>query len=214
MTIDHIFIFTDDKGKVAEELVDFGLSEGSNRIHVGQGTANRKFYFENFFLEILWVHNVQELTSDKTKPMGLWERAEYQTTLASPFGLCLVHTEDTDSVFKNALKYQPAYFPPGMEIDILKNEDQTDLPWTFRLPFRGQEKHDQEPTVHKNGIARLTRAVFEYKTTSGNEFLEKFKNQSTIQFMESSRNWLHLIFDHGNQGKRQDFENLNLTITH
>ncbi len=49
MNIDHIFIFTDDDGKDADELVDFGLTEGSNRVHVGQGTTNRKFYFDNFF---------------------------------------------------------------------------------------------------------------------------------------------------------------------
>jgi hypothetical protein len=91
VTIDHIFIFTDDNGKVADELVDFGLAEGSNRIHVGQGTTNRKFYFDNFFLEILWVHNVNEIASDKTKPMGLFQRAEYKTNLFSPFGLCIVN---------------------------------------------------------------------------------------------------------------------------
>ncbi len=52
MNIVHIFIFTDDNGKVADELVEFGLIEGSNLVHVGQGTTNRKFYFDNFFLEI------------------------------------------------------------------------------------------------------------------------------------------------------------------
>jgi len=33
MTIDHIFIFTDFNGEVADELADFGLTEGSSRIH-------------------------------------------------------------------------------------------------------------------------------------------------------------------------------------
>lgn len=33
MDIDHIFIFTNDKGKVADELVAFGLTEGGSRIH-------------------------------------------------------------------------------------------------------------------------------------------------------------------------------------
>ena len=57
MEIDHIFIFTDDKGQVADKLVESGFVEGSNRVHIGKGTTNRKFYFKNFFLEILWVHN-------------------------------------------------------------------------------------------------------------------------------------------------------------
>ncbi len=212
MTIDHIFIFTDDNGKVADELVDFGLAEGSNRIHVGQGTTNRKFYFDNFFLEILWVHNVNEIASDKTKPMGLFQRAEYKTNLFSPFGLCIVNSEDTAAIFKNAFKYQPDYFPKGMKIDIIKNEDHIDLPWTFRLPFKGLKKHENEPTMHKNDISVLTHAIFEYKSISENTFLENFENQNQIKFIKSSRHWLNLIFDNGKQGKKQDFEKLKLTI--
>jgi Glyoxalase-like domain len=79
MNIDHIFIFTEDHGKVADKLVEFGLTEGSNRVHAGQGTTNRKFYFENFFLEILWVHNQTEIESELTKPTGLWQRADFKS---------------------------------------------------------------------------------------------------------------------------------------
>lgn len=53
--IDHIFIFSNTNGREADDLVSSGLAEGSNRIHKRQGTMNRKFYFENFFLQILWV---------------------------------------------------------------------------------------------------------------------------------------------------------------
>jgi hypothetical protein len=212
MSIDHIFIFTDNNGKGADELVNFGLTEGSNRVHVGQGTANRKFYFDNFFLEILWVHDVNEITSDKTKSMGLWQRAAYKTNYFSPFGLCIVNTDNSETIFKNAFKYQPDYFPQGMEIDIIKNEDQSDLPWTFRLPFKGENKHENEPKTHKNGISVLTNAIFEYKLVSDKTFLENFKHQNQTQFIESSRHWLNLIFDNGKQGKKQEFEKLKLTI--
>lgn len=212
MNIDHIFIFTDDNGKVADDLVDFGLTEGSNRIHVGQGTANRKFYFDNFFLEILWVHNEIELKSEQTKPTGLWQRADFKNNNFSPFGLCIVNSDDTEKLFENAFKYQPDYFPKGMEIDIIKNENQNDLPWTFRLPFKGQKKHENEPTHHKNEISVLTKAIFEYKIISENMFLDNFVSQNNIQFVKSSRQWLNLVFNYGKQGKKQEFEKLNLTI--
>jgi hypothetical protein len=212
MNIHHIFIFTDDNGKIADDLVDFGLTEGSNRIHVGQGTTNRKFYFENFFLEILWVHNVYEITSDKTKPMGLWQRAEYKTNHFSPFGLCIVNSEHTEIIFDNAFNYQPDYFPKGMGIKIIKNEDQTDLPWTFQLPFKGQTKPESEPTKHKNGISALTNTMFEYQEIFETKFLDNFKYLEEIQFIKSSRNWLNLIFDNGRQGKKSEFEKLNLII--
>jgi hypothetical protein len=99
-----------------------------------------------------------------------------------------------------------------MEIDIIKNETQIDLPWTFRLPFKGQKKHENEPTKHKNHISVLTNAIFEYESISENTFIENFKNQNQIQFIKSSRNWLNLVFDNGIQEKRQEFEKLKLTI--
>lgn len=50
MQIDHIFIFTETPDAAAEELAALSLIDGSNRVHTGQGTANRKFYFDNFSL--------------------------------------------------------------------------------------------------------------------------------------------------------------------
>jgi hypothetical protein len=212
MNIDHIFIFSDDNGKVADELVEFGLTEGSNRVHVGQGTTNRKFYFDNFFLEILWVHNETEIKSELTKPTGLWQRADFKINNFSPFGLCIVNTDETEQVFENAFKYQPDYFPQGLTIDIIKNEFQPNLPWTFRLPFKGQKKHDNEPTNHKNGITFLTKASFEYQDCTNNDFIENFKNDNNIELIKTSRNWLNLTFDNGKHGKKRAFEKLKLTI--
>jgi hypothetical protein len=41
-------------------MVKFGLLEGSSNAHPGQGTANRRFFFDNFMLELLWVTNPAE----------------------------------------------------------------------------------------------------------------------------------------------------------
>ncbi len=144
--------------------------------------------------------------------MGLWQRAEYKINGFSPFGLCIVNDDDSETLFKDAFKYQPDYFPPGMNIDIIKNDDQADLPWTFRLSFKGQKKHENEPKTHKNNISVLTNAIFEYESISENTFLKNFKNQNQIQFIKSSRQWLNLIFDSGKQGKKQEFKKLKLTI--
>lgn len=214
MTIDHIFIFTDDQGKIADELVDFGLREGSSRIHNGQGTRNRKFYFENFYLEVLWVYDENEIHSEATKETGLWQRADYKRQHCSPFGLCLVNSEDTDELFANALSYQPEYFTKGMTIDILKNDSRPDLPWTFRLPFKGPQTFDHEPRSHRNGMEVLTRALFEHRHAADCEFIEAFKAEEQIQFKKSSENRLTLIFDHARQGKIKTIPSLQLTLAY
>ncbi len=212
MDIDHIFIFTNDNGKIADELVQFGLTEGSSRVHVGQGTTNRKFYFGNFFLEILWVHNDEELKSDITKPTGLWQRADFNST-NSPFGLCIVNTDETESLFKNAFSYQPAYFPSGLNIDILKNEQNLNLPWTFRLPFKGQKKNDTEPTEHKCGLVNLTGVEFGVLNfDETDEFIQQFVKQEKIKFTLSSTNYLVLTFDDNKNELTKEFERINLTV--
>ena len=212
MDADHIFIFTDDNGKVADQLVKFGLTEGSNRIHVGQGTVNRKFYFDNFFLEILWVHNENEIKSKTVKPTGLWQRADFKTNKISPFGLCIINTNETDQLFGNAFKYQPDYFPQGQTIDILKNENKPCLPWTFRLPFKGQKNNKSEPTEHKNKISSLSKTTFEHQESIETTFFNFFEGEQNIEFIKSNRTWLNLTFDNGKQGLTTEFETLKLTV--
>ena len=212
MEIDHIFIFTDDNGKVADELVEFGLTEGSGQSHPGQGTTNRKFYFENFFLEIVWVHNENEITSELVRPTGLWQRANYKTNNFSRFGLGIINTEETDKLFESALKYQPVYFTEGLTFDILKNESRPDLPWMFRMPFKGrQERKIPEPTQHRNGLERLTKARFTY-TGDKDSFLDFFENEPQIVFSGTPDLSLILTFDYHRKGLSQEFEKLNLTI--
>jgi len=128
MEIDHIFIFSKNGGKEADNLVNYGFTEGSSCVHVGQGTTNRKFYFDNFFLEVLWVINEEEIQSEITSGTKLWERSLFQKNKYSPYGLCLVNSISTDSLFEVSDTYQPNYFPKGMSIDIITNEQKSKLP--------------------------------------------------------------------------------------
>ena len=212
MEIDHIFIFTDTNGKIADELISFGLTSNESRVHQGQGTTNRTFSFENFFLEIVWVHNEQEIKSDLIKPTGLWQRAEYFKNNYSPFGLIIINNAESGRLFENAYKYQPEYFPIEMAFDILQNNNQPDLPWTCRMPFRREKNTERAKVNHKNKINSLSKATFEYWGSDGESFLDQFKNEKTIQFIRSDKTWLTLTFDNTKQGLKKIFEPLQLTI--
>ncbi|NHF60103.1 hypothetical protein FK220_012165 [Flavobacteriaceae bacterium TP-CH-4] len=213
MEIDHIFIFSNNDGKEANRLVEFGLTESSSRIHPGQGTTNRKFYFENFFLEILWVIDKSEIQSELTSKTKLWERSQFMENDYSPFGLCLVNSKSTDKLFEQSEIYQPSYFPEGMSIDILTNEENPNLPWTFRLPYRGKKKEHTEPIEHQNGIKSLTKAEFEIKDNYGKtEFESSFESVENIEFNKGNRLSLTLEFDNYFQGKIKEFSKLNLII--
>ncbi len=215
MLVDHIFIFSTQTGKEADDLVRFGFTEGSSRVHSGQGTMNRKFYFENFFLEILWVHDKTEIQNDVTAPTKLWERSQFAINDYSPFGLCFVNTEATDLLFQEAKQYQPNYFPKGMSIDIITNEAQPQLPWTFRLPYRGTQQKTTEPINHINNIQQLTNIVFEVADASlENSFVKTIEKNSYVHFKASHKNHLTLEFDQNKQGKQQEFPALQVTIVY
>ncbi|WPY98348.1 VOC family protein [Christiangramia sp. OXR-203] len=215
MEIDHIFIFSNKKGIEADDLVEFGFTEGVSRVHPGQGTTNRKFYFENFFLEILWVISEKEIQSEVTAKTKLWERSQFQKNRHSRFGLCLVNSESTDELFQQSEVYQPDYFPKGMSIDIITNEICPKLPWTFRLPYRGKTKEHSEPTEHPNGIQSLTKAIFEYPMENDHlDFVQYFRAVDTLQFRNTKRTHLNLEFDNNGQGKSKEFDELNLTINY
>ncbi|MRV74376.1 glyoxalase-like domain protein [Duganella sp. FT92W] len=116
MLIDHIFIAVQPGAPQAAVLADFGLAEGSGNRHPGQGTANRRFFFDNAFIELLWLENAAEAQNDATRPTMLFERL---TGGGSPFGICFRPSPGDDSPLPFAAwRYQPAYFPPGVACDI------------------------------------------------------------------------------------------------
>jgi hypothetical protein len=55
--LDHVFICTTPGAPEAGLLKACGLTEGPGNVHPGQGGANRRFFFHNAMLELLWVHD-------------------------------------------------------------------------------------------------------------------------------------------------------------
>lgn len=66
MEVDHIFICVQSGAPEAETLKKFGLTEGSSNKHPGQGTQNRRFFFKNSFIELIFLNNPEEASSDLT----------------------------------------------------------------------------------------------------------------------------------------------------
>lgn len=212
MVADHIFIFSKYQGDEADKLIRFGLTEGSSRVHPGQGTRNRKFYFENFFLEIVWVSNEVELTSEITAPTRLWERAHHKINGSSPFGLCLVNSPDTDYLFEESLKYRPAYLPGGMSFDIITNEKMPYLPWICRLPSSAKNIA-QEQTIHPVGIKKSTNIKFGIQNPDyQNRFTDIISRASDICFQNAENHSLMLEFDDKRNRKIKRFANIPLII--
>lgn len=115
--LDHIFICTQVGAPEAQALVEAGFVEGSRNVHPGQGTSNRRFFFQHGFLELLWVHDPSEATSDRTAPTRLWERWSQRGSHANPFGICFAPQSTAPaSIPFSAWTYEPIYLPASKRI--------------------------------------------------------------------------------------------------
>jgi hypothetical protein len=110
LQLHHIYVLTSVGAPEADDLLDSGLVEGSPNTHLGQGTANRRFFFESGFLELLWVHDEREAQSTLTAPTKLWDRWAERGRTANPFGICFSSRDGADSILPfPSWAYRPGY---------------------------------------------------------------------------------------------------------
>jgi hypothetical protein len=119
--VDHVFICCSAGGPEAEALTRLGLKEGSANTHPGQGTACRRFFFANAYLELLWVGDPMEARSEAVLPARLWERWSKRGDAACPYGIVFRPADDTTDVRApfESWSYEPQYVPPGLPMESL-----------------------------------------------------------------------------------------------
>jgi len=114
LQLHHVFICVSHGAPGAKDLLGAGLVEGSGNLHPGQGTANRRFFFEQGFLELIWVHDEREARSDMTAPTRLWDRWVGRGNVANPFGLCFVSAQGAGPGLPFPTRaYRPSYLAEG-----------------------------------------------------------------------------------------------------
>lgn len=180
LALDHIFICTSTGAPEAEVLAAAGWSEGPRNDHPGQGTACRRFFFRNAYLELLWVRDEAEARSPRTAPMRLWERWHGRADgHRCPFGIGLRaddgHAGDVGTgggahpgtAAFPTWPYRPRYLPPGAAIPVATNSETLHEPLLFVVPFARPSLADGAVDTgdvglwraHAAGIAMLTRVA-------------------------------------------------------
>jgi hypothetical protein len=132
--LDHIILFCDVGAPEADALKQHGLHEGPPNSHPGQGTANRRFFFPNVYLELLWVDNPLEAKDAPARATQLWDRWSRRKDGSCPFGLVFRPGGRAAVAAIASLTYSPRYFPPGFTIDVASGLPQNEPP-LFHLPF-------------------------------------------------------------------------------
>jgi len=213
MKVHHLFIVSEHMGFPADKLVELGFTEGSSRVHPGQGTQNRKFYFGNCYIEILWADNQDDLRSERVINSGLSDRINYRQTGFAPYGVCLEHDKQTDAFFQDAHLYFPTYFPDDWSIAVRHDVNHKSFPWFFRLPFKERYAPNDEPVDHDNGVKEITQIVFTLNNDDYAAWSAHRYNDSILQFESGSYPHLLLEFDGGKSQRTEYLEELHLTLT-
>ena len=217
--LDHVFIFSEVGAPEADQLVAFGLVEGTSNVHPGQGTANRRFFFHNAMLELLWVNDEREARSPAIAPAKLWERWKYRFTGYSPFGICL-RPKDARRALSGrpatlpfaTLEWRPPYLPPGTRIDVAAGTAASE-PLVFATPFGGRPdalpEERRQPIIHPKGLVEVTRLRVTLPRTEPMSGVVRALHQAGVVSFESGNDHLAEIeFDHAGQGQSADFRPL------
>jgi hypothetical protein len=216
MELDHIFIFTHEHDQLAASLKRLGLSEGTPNVHPGQGTACRRFFFQNAYLEIVWVSNEEEIKSAAIAKARLWERSQYCLTNHCPFGLSFRARNQTNNsitlLFDDAWRYYSAFLPEGQFVNIASNEKFPAEPLLFEIPFFAVAPKDyplkkQQPLTHKMGFKEITSVSLTLATITGtlSPAMKKVLEHSIVKVLEGKDYWVAIEFDNGKKGEVQDF---------
>lgn len=212
--LDHVFICTHVGAPEADRLVAFGLAEGTSSVHPGQGTTNRRFFFRNAMLELLWVRDEREARSPPIASTRLWERWRYRSTGYSPFGVCLRPRARRDAPAQGALPfatwgYRPPYLTSGSRIDIAAGTAASE-PLLFATPFGARPdafpEERRQPLVHPKGVAEITGLRITLPRGGPTSGPVRALNQVGVVSFETGNDHLAEIeFDHGSHGRNAHF---------
>jgi hypothetical protein len=193
--LDHVILFCAAGAPEAGALRSHGFLEGSGQSHPGQGTNNRRFFFANAFLELVWVEDEAMARSDLVRPTQLWERWRDRGAGACPFGLVFRPGDGPTAPPFPAWSYHPPYLPPDLSIDVAAGVTAAE-PLLFHLPFAGNRRPPMtEPTVHPAGVREFAGVRLHLRgAASLSPALSRLVSAGIVSTADASDAFVELMF--------------------
>lgn len=200
MKLDHFFILTEPGAPAADLLVDLGMVEGTPNTHPGQGTANRRFFFEDAALELIFLADENEARSGAGRGLRAFERSG--TPGASPFGIILRATDEATADAFPGWPYQPDYFEQGSYFVVGDNSEMLTEPSCIlmpqNLPVATGQKLSPEP------FSRVSEIRIGVPDTDASAALRTTGATERVSVVHGQPHVMELIFDEARLGERCD----------
>lgn len=208
LELDHVVVFTRVDAPEAQALESLGLTGfGGTTRHGNLGTASTSFFFENAYLELLWVRD-ESAAREALRPVGfdMQSRMTWRETAASPFGLMLRRRSGSTAPLPFPTRLVKAGWMPG-EVFVEFAAEVCAEPYYGIVPESltyTSFKSNIPALPHPLGVKRLTgvRITVENNDLSPNASLLSTNGVATIEVGTSRL--MELTFDDGLQGKTVD----------
>jgi hypothetical protein len=200
---------TEPGALVADRLVALGLTEGSRNEHPGMGTANRRFFFQNRMLELLFVVDEAEARSEPIVPARIWERSRWRETGASPFGLCLRRTGGPSEALPfETWSFKPPFVGPDRDLPAAAGTADRE-PFVFvtsaTVPPSEYPAERRQPIEHPAGLGQVTEVQVTVRGATGfSAPLQTLERLGIASFQSGDEHLLELTFDAGRKGQSAD----------
>ena len=209
MELDHVFILCAVDAPEADALSRLGLKEGPPNTHPGQGTACRRFLFNNAYVELLWVCDEKEARSEGVQRTRLWERWSQRGQAACPFGIVLRPNDNAraDKPPFPTWAYTPSYLPAGLAIDVAVDTP-LDEPEFFYLGFQlGRTRPVHEPIAHAIAATVITDVRVGTPVPGQPSMAARAAEVGGVLSFNASINYvLGLTFDRAKTGRTADLQ--------
>jgi hypothetical protein len=195
--LDHVFVMSSPGAAAeAEALAGRGIREGEANTHPGQGTACRRFFFGNAYLELVWVTDPEEAQSELTAPTHLFERWSERDRGACPFaviGRPADPARSTEAPFET-WAYRPRYLPPNAAIGLAV-ETPLDEPEWFWLGFaRAREREGRAPE-HALPLRNVRQVRFAGPVRPAAKAARVVEATGLVSFASAPRWHMELVFE-------------------
>ncbi|MBL1419848.1 MAG: hypothetical protein COC24_004990 [Alphaproteobacteria bacterium] len=206
MKIDHIFMGSETPDEHVKILVDFGLTEGESNSHPQQGTAVRRFFFENSYFEFLYISNLSDIKSPTTRPAQYFERITANDNQTSPFAICFRPGGNSldFSNYKSWI-YRPKFLPHPFKMDIYGHK--LSDPMLCYMGFVSDESFKKRiPQRHQIGFKDITllRILSPYADLDS-KLKQDLNKSELVKFKHNATHTIELTFDDAKQNKTHDF---------
>lgn len=204
MIIDHFYICTDNPGRDVKRLVQLGLVEGEPNVHYSQGTANRRFFFKNSMLELLYLVNEEEAKSERTKPLDIW--AQFKDRQRNRIGIIFIPAEAgcAENPFRSK-KYQPLYLPEGLAMDVSENLSLEDPTYIFMdFAMRKENQLTQSHCINGMEFDTIKKYTLYLKDTVFSYNTKALASVESLDVISSDDNYIQLNFTGPETGQMID----------